>query len=93
MVADKLIPRIDENGDKYYVFFDEDFGRLYNAEVRTRKIVSIFSGLAIIIACLGLLALAAFIAEQRTKENQDPNQRSSNICSCFVHHPAPYLSY
>ncbi|MBN2774702.1 MAG: FtsX-like permease family protein, partial [Prolixibacteraceae bacterium] len=51
-----------------YVFFDEDFGRLYNNEVRTKKIVSIFSALAIIIACLGLLALAAFIAEQRTKE-------------------------
>lgn len=51
-----------------YVFFDEDFGRLYKAEVRTRRIVSIFSALAIIIACLGLLALAAFVAEQRTKE-------------------------
>jgi len=51
-----------------YVFFDEDFGRLYNAEVVTRKIVSIFSALAIIIAFLGLLALAAFVAEQRTKE-------------------------
>jgi len=51
-----------------YVFFDEDFGRLYKAEVRTRKIVSIFSALAILIACLGLLSLAAFIAEQRTKE-------------------------
>jgi putative ABC transport system permease protein len=51
-----------------YVFFDEDFGRLYHAEERTRKIVSIFSVLAILIACLGLLALAAFVAEQRTKE-------------------------
>ncbi|MBU2555727.1 MAG: ABC transporter permease [Bacteroidetes bacterium] len=51
-----------------YVFFDEDFGRLYKTEVRTRKIVSIFSVLAILIACLGLLSLAAFIAEQRTKE-------------------------
>jgi putative ABC transport system permease protein len=51
-----------------YVFFDEDFGRLYNTEVRTKKIVAIFSALAIVIACLGLLALAAFIAEQRTKE-------------------------
>ncbi len=51
-----------------YVFFDEDFGRLYAADVQTRKIVSIFSVLAILIACLGLLALAAFVAEQRTKE-------------------------
>jgi len=51
-----------------YVFFDEDFGRLYAADVQTRKIVSVFSVLAIFIACLGLLALAAFVAEQRTKE-------------------------
>ena len=51
-----------------YVFFDEDFERLYTADVRTRKIVSIFSALAILITCLGLLALAAFVTEQRTKE-------------------------
>jgi putative ABC transport system permease protein len=51
-----------------FVFFEDDLGRLYKAEVRTRKIVFIFSALAIIIACLGLLALAAFVAEQRTKE-------------------------
>lgn len=54
--------------DLDYVFFDEDFGRLYAADVQTRQIVSIFSILAILIACLGLLALAAFVAEQRTKE-------------------------
>ena len=66
---------IEQTWDKFakgqildYVFFDEDFGRLYKSEVRTRKIVSIFSALAILIACLGLLALAAFVAEQRTKE-------------------------
>jgi putative ABC transport system permease protein len=51
-----------------YAFLDEDFGRLYAADVQTRKIVSIFSILAIFIACLGLLALAAFVAELRTKE-------------------------
>lgn len=66
---------IEQTWDKFangqtldYVFFDEDFGRLYKSEERTRKIVSIFSALAILIACLGLLALAAFVAEQRTKE-------------------------
>ncbi len=69
------LKKIEQTWDKFakgqsldYVFFDEDFGRLYTAEVRTKKIVSIFSALAILIACLGLLALAAFVAEQRTKE-------------------------
>ncbi|NQU55284.1 MAG: ABC transporter permease [Bacteroidetes bacterium] len=57
------------NGQTFdYVFFDQDLDRLYKAEVRTKQIVTVFSALAIIIACLGLLALAAFIAEQRTKE-------------------------
>jgi putative ABC transport system permease protein len=51
-----------------YEFFDDDFNRLYSSEVRTRQIVSIFSGLAIFIACLGLFGLASFTTEQRTKE-------------------------
>jgi len=51
-----------------YSFLDEDFGRMYAAEQRLGKIFFIFAGLAIIIACLGLFALTAFTAEQRTKE-------------------------
>ena len=51
-----------------YVFFDEDFAKAYSAEERTGIIVSVFSVLAIFIACLGLLGLAAFTTEQRTKE-------------------------
>ena len=41
---------------------------LYTSDQRTAKIVFIFSGLAIFIACLGLFGLAAFIAEQKIKE-------------------------
>jgi putative ABC transport system permease protein len=51
-----------------YNFFDRDWAHLYNSEQITGKIASIFSALAIFIACLGLLGLAAFITEQRTKE-------------------------
>jgi len=51
-----------------YTFLDQDFQRMYQAEQRTQSIVSILSGLAIFIACLGLFGLAAFMAEQRTKE-------------------------
>jgi len=51
-----------------YSFLDEDFGNMYRAEQRLGQIFSIFAGLAIIIACLGLFALTAFTAEQRTKE-------------------------
>ena len=49
-------------------FFYDDFSKLYASEQRTGQILTIFSVLAIIIACLGLLGLAAYTAEQRTKE-------------------------
>jgi len=51
-----------------YSFLDEDYGKMYDAEKRLASIFGVFAGLAIIIACLGLFALAAFTAEQRTKE-------------------------
>jgi putative ABC transport system permease protein len=47
---------------------DESFDELFRAEQRMGNIFSIFSGLAIFIASLGLFALAAFTSEQRTKE-------------------------
>jgi putative ABC transport system permease protein len=51
-----------------YQFMDESFDRLFRAEQRMGTIFGIFSGLAILVASLGLFALAAFTAEQRTKE-------------------------
>ncbi|NIM59325.1 MAG: FtsX-like permease family protein [Candidatus Aminicenantes bacterium] len=51
-----------------YHFLDEDFDRLYWDEQRLGKIFGYFSCLAIFIACLGLYGLAAFVAEQKTKE-------------------------
>jgi putative ABC transport system permease protein len=51
-----------------YGFLDDDFGQMYASEQRLAKIFSLFAGLAILIACLGLFALTAFTAEQRTKE-------------------------
>ena len=51
-----------------YNFLDQNLSHLYIAEQRTSKIASTFAVLAIFIACLGLLGLAAFITEQRTKE-------------------------
>lgn len=51
-----------------YSFLDEDFGKMYEAEGRLGKLFVVFAALAIIIASLGLFALSAFTAEQRTKE-------------------------
>ncbi len=49
-------------------FMDEDFNSLYISEKRTAELFSVFSMLAISLACLGLFALAAFSTIQRTKE-------------------------
>lgn len=51
-----------------YLFLDQFLNTLYRAENQTANVVLLFSGLAILIACLGLFGLAAYTAEQRTKE-------------------------
>lgn len=51
-----------------YEFLDADFNSQYKADEKRSQIFTAFSALTIIIACLGLLGLAAFTTEQRTKE-------------------------
>ncbi len=51
-----------------YSFLDEDFQRNYQADARTSRIVTYFTIISILISCLGLFGLAAFAAQQRTKE-------------------------
>jgi putative ABC transport system permease protein len=51
-----------------YSFLDQDFARNYEKEQLTARIVKFFTFIAILIACMGLFGLAAFAAEQRTKE-------------------------
>ena len=51
-----------------YSFLDEDYQQLYENEQRMSTVFMIFAVLAIIIACLGLFGLAAYVAERRTKE-------------------------
>jgi putative ABC transport system permease protein len=51
-----------------YTFLDEVYTNLYKAEQKQMAVFSVFASIAIFIACLGLFGLAAFTAEQRTKE-------------------------
>lgn len=51
-----------------YTFLDSEFDKLFKEEKRMGETFTILSGLTIFIAALGLFALAAFTAEQRTKE-------------------------
>jgi putative ABC transport system permease protein len=51
-----------------YHFVDEAYNQKFSLEVLVGKLAGIFAGLAILISCLGLFGLAAFVAEQRTRE-------------------------
>ena len=51
-----------------YRFLDEDYNSLYKTEQRTGQIFSVFALQAILLACLGLFALSAFVTVQRTRE-------------------------
>ncbi len=51
-----------------YYFLDDALDSLYKAESRLANILTVFTTLSIVIACLGLLGLVTFIAVQKTKE-------------------------
>jgi ABC-type antimicrobial peptide transport system permease subunit len=51
-----------------YSFVDDDYQALYEAESRVATLSKYFSGLAIVISCLGLFGLAMFTSERRKKE-------------------------
>jgi putative ABC transport system permease protein len=51
-----------------YSFLDDRFNKTYQAEQKIGLILSVFAGLTIFVACLGLFGLVTFTAEQRTKE-------------------------
>ncbi|MGI8952366.1 MAG: ABC transporter permease [Chitinophagaceae bacterium] len=51
-----------------YSFLDEEFNALYQSDKRMGSVFSVFTFLAIFVACLGLFGLATYTAERRTKE-------------------------
>ncbi len=51
-----------------YRFMDDDYERLYRAELQLGTVMKVFSGIAIMLACLGLFGLFAYTIQQRIKE-------------------------
>jgi putative ABC transport system permease protein len=51
-----------------YTFLDEDFAMLYKSDFTMRSILSVFTILSIIVACLGLFGLTVFTIRQRYRE-------------------------
>jgi len=51
-----------------YFFLDDHFNKQYKADQRFGEVFGLFTGLAILVACMGLFGLASFTTLQRTKE-------------------------
>ncbi|HVW98585.1 MAG TPA: ABC transporter permease [Mucilaginibacter sp.] len=71
----KAVEKLTQMFNKYnpaypysYRFVDDDYNKKFSEEMLVGKLSGIFAGLAVLISCLGLFGLAAFVAEQRTRE-------------------------
>jgi putative ABC transport system permease protein len=64
----KLYAQYAGNAPFDYSFMDDDFNKLYAADTRVGQVITVFTGLALLVACLGLFGLVSFAAEQRNKE-------------------------
>jgi putative ABC transport system permease protein len=49
-------------------FLEEDYNAIYTSEQRLGKVMNLFSGIAIVLACLGLFGLSSYAAKQRVRE-------------------------
>jgi putative ABC transport system permease protein len=65
---DHIWKKVNPNEPFEYNFLDENFQNTYKAESKLMTVVTDFTGIAILISCLGLFGLATFSVEQRRKE-------------------------
>jgi putative ABC transport system permease protein len=72
-------------GNPYeYFFLNEYFGRQYQSDQRFGKVFGLFTGLAIFVACLGLLGLSSFMIRLRTKETGIRKVLGASVGSLLV---------
>ncbi|WP_031525958.1 ABC transporter permease [Dyadobacter crusticola] len=64
----QIFKKYELNKPFEYYFLDDAFNETFQTEVRMSKMFSLFTGVAIFIACMGLFGLVTFTAETRTKE-------------------------
>lgn len=63
-----IYSKYDNDKPFEYYFMDDTFNAMYKAEDKLSKIFTVFMGLTLFIACMGLFGLSTFMAVQRTKE-------------------------
>ncbi|KYG82432.1 ABC transporter permease [Roseivirga echinicomitans] len=66
--VEELYAKFSPNAPLNYNFLDDRFESLYTTETQRSQLFTLFSGLAIFLACLGLFGLASFTVSQRSKE-------------------------
>ncbi len=66
--VEKIWKEQNKNADFSYSFLDADFDKMYKSDLRTGRLFSVFSLVAILISCLGLFGLVTYTAETKTKE-------------------------
>lgn len=66
--VEKIFNKFNPDSPFEYSFVDQEHAQKFRSQERIAYLTSIFTGLAVIISCLGLFGLAAFIAERRKKE-------------------------
>ena len=81
---ERLYKKLNPKFPFTYQFSDEEYSKLYKSEMMTGKLADCFAFLAIFISCLGLLGLAMFTAEQRTKEIGVRKVLGASIGSLFM---------
>ncbi|MDH4057271.1 MAG: ABC transporter permease [Cyclobacteriaceae bacterium] len=64
----KVWRKVFPNSAFYYFFLDRNYDQQYKADAQFGKVMATFSGLIILIACLGLFGLSSYTIVQRTKE-------------------------
>jgi putative ABC transport system permease protein len=82
-VIEPLFRRFNPASPFNYEFNDEEYAQKFAAETRIGSLAAVFSGLAILISCLGLFGLASFVAEKRTKEIGVRKVLGANIVSLW----------
>ena len=76
----KLLPGYPLN----YHFVDQEYEKLYRSEIQIGQLANWFSGLALLISCLGLFGLASFTVERRTKEIGVRKVLGASLTSLFT---------
>ena len=84
---------VDASFPLEYTFLDEDFDQLYRNDRRLGEVFAIFAVLGVFVACMGLLGLASFSIQQRTREIGIRKVLGSSISAIVVLLSKDFMKY